>query len=1039
MKKPTIDQMTAELLVKGKGKFLQESAEKRRMYHGSRHYPPGKMFHPEHRPSGEGIKEFKNGLRGMTFVSPDPKFSNLYAGDAKDSDFMSGAVYPVHVQVRKPFDFENADHLDVMTDELSKLSGKSPEIPAWINAGSEKIRKQLRSGNWDVIEDPLVMGIAKRLGFDGAYMNEQGVKNLGVFDPKRIKSAVGNRGTYDINDPDITKAKGGIIGMATGGSFINSLVETLPFTRPVVNALGFRKEVYDRAELPMDLDRYGQTDIKLMQDPLRSLPRSTRPSDLPTGIKAYRADPTGKFGGKEGLETLPIRRIYTGGDQYNPRNPDPATSDSYTDSSKAVQELYRHARLLGAAQKHGYPSFTPEEAAAFMLKEGRTDLGHSSVWLGSKKEKEFDDMLKKTHNLHPEDQNFLSAINAKKLVADRLGISLAEAWNGTGRNEAGQTGKDYAKNWEAQRQAALHPKNKELLDLINRAINEGKEHGLPLRANRERDEIMQRREVPYANGGIIHKAEGGSMNTPTLAQMRVQLNQRKNPNYLDSIGVDQAVDMNPKTYISPNPTQNNFMPVGGVADSNGLPVGGIDQDNTQQGQQMMAQQPDQDLQPNPSPQGTPAPEQGGTPQQQMGNMLSLTPQGQALQAMKPAGMAEGGQPTKRRTFAIKAANQQPKKEPEFTPYDPEKISIKNLSKAFDESIAHHLSLSHEDRIANSAKAAKAVGKFIGHTGDGKVKDLLGKNAKLLKTETGKNEEPIKLPDNRGVENTGVALAPAYEQSGFNTCPNSPSCKAECLGKTSGNYFKLGGGQDLSEFKGPRLNSLNKTQAFLNDPHSFAVKLHDEIQAAKDMAGANGNHLGLRLNILSDINPRVHKAIINAHPDVTFYDYTKNNTNPIAPNHHYTYSSTGVSQDGVENENSNWKQMRKRLLGGDNVAMAFSHKTHLPEYVHDEETGHKFKVINGDSHDFRPLDMQPEGEHGVIVGLKNKKATGKMNEAHIDSNGFFVHYDPKEKMTVNAKGKPIYERDKKGATIPTNKVVNIKPQKTDLKIETNDGA
>jgi hypothetical protein len=406
---------------------------------------------------------------------------------------------------------------------------------------------------------------------------------------------------------------------------------------------------------------------------------------------------------------------------------------------------------------------------------------------------------------------------------------------------------------------------------------------------------------------------------------------------------------------------------------------------------------------------------------------------------QPIGMAEGGQPTKFRTFAIAAAKPQAKKEAEFTPYDSEKISIKNLSKAFDESIAHHLSLSHEDRIANSAKAAKAVGKFIGHTGDGKVKDLLGKNAKLLKTETGKDEEPIKLPDNRGVENTGVALAPAYEQSGFNTCPNSPSCKAECLGKTSGNYFKLGGGQDLSEFKGPRLNSLNKTQAFLNDPHSFAVKLHDEIQAAKDMAGANGNHLGLRLNVLSDINPRVHKAIINAHPDVTFYDYTKNNTDPIAPNHHYTYSSTGVSQEGVENKNTNWKQMRKRLLGGDNVAMAFSHKTHLPEHVHDEETGHKFKVINGDSHDFRPLDMQPEGEHGVIVGLKNKKATGKMNEAHIDSHGFFVHYDPKEKMTVNAKGKPIYERDKKGSTIATNKEVRIQPQYTDLKTESNDGA
>jgi len=27
--------------------------------------------------------------------------------------------------------------------------------------------------------------------------------------PHQIKSAIGNRGTYDINDPDITKARGG--------------------------------------------------------------------------------------------------------------------------------------------------------------------------------------------------------------------------------------------------------------------------------------------------------------------------------------------------------------------------------------------------------------------------------------------------------------------------------------------------------------------------------------------------------------------------------------------------------------------------------------------------------------------------------------------------------------------------------------------------------------------------------------------------------------------------------------------------------------
>ena len=73
------------------------------------------------------------------------------------------------------------------------------------------------------------------------------------------------------------------------------------------------------------------------------------------------------------------------------------------------------------------------------------------------------------------------------------------------------------------------------------------------------------------------------------------------------------------------------------------------------------------------------------------------------------------------------------------------------------------------------------------------------------------------------------------------------------------------------------------------------------------------------------------------------------------------------------------------------------------------------------------EAEPEGEDGVIIGLKNKKATGKMNEAHIDSNGFFVHYDPQLKMAKNKKGEPIYARDKNGNTIPQNKTVNIQTQ------------
>jgi hypothetical protein len=202
-----------------KTKFLSESKDPRMMYHGTRHNKPGWTK----RPTGEGIREFDVGSRGMTFVSPQSNFANTYGTDYAGDHFKSGAVYPVHVQARNPFDYQNADHIDLMTEKLSKLSGSSPSVPAWIHAGPEFIRKRLNSGAWDAIEDPLTVKAAKNLGFDSMYMNEDGVKNLGVFDPKRIKSAVGNRGTYDINEPDITKAEGGLLHMADAGRVVKGL------------------------------------------------------------------------------------------------------------------------------------------------------------------------------------------------------------------------------------------------------------------------------------------------------------------------------------------------------------------------------------------------------------------------------------------------------------------------------------------------------------------------------------------------------------------------------------------------------------------------------------------------------------------------------------------------------------------------------------------------------------------------------------------------------------------------------------------------
>jgi len=334
------------------------------------------------------------------------------------------------------------------------------------------------------------------------------------------------------------------------------------------------------------------------------------------------------------------------------------------------------------------------------------------------------------------------------------------------------------------------------------------------------------------------------------------------------------------------------------------------------------------------------------------------------------------------------------------PFEP---STQRFTKSFDDAINWLKTLDTEDTKNAALLANQRLAPILGVGVDGKTKRLLTTNGKLLKTETGiEGGVPIELPDGRNIESAGLAISPAFKVGKFSTCPNSASCAQECLGKTSGGYFAYGGGADLDAMKGTRLRSFRMTQAMFREPEAFAIKLNEEIFSLKKAAEKNGAALAIRLNVLSDIDPKVHKSIIEANPDVLFYDYTKMKYRPVAPNHHYTYSSTGLSQKAgqngltvdVDNPHTNWSQMRQVLDDGKNVAMAFSSKKGLPESVLDEATGKTYKVIDGDAYDFRPMDAQPLGFDGVIVGLKNKAMTRKESIAAQDSKGFFVQYDPK---------------------------------------------
>ena len=279
--------------------------------------------------------------------------------------------------------------------------------------------------------------------------------------------------------------------------------------------------------------------------------------------------------------------------------------------------------------------------------------------------------------------------------------------------------------------------------------------------------------------------------------------------------------------------------------------------------------------------------------------------------------------------------------------------------------------------------------------DHNIERLFGANSKLEKTNIGDYGLTY---NGKKVMSTGLGFASAQKINDMQratTCPQSGICEDLCLGETSGQNLLYGGdGQFRS---GPRLSQYLKTEALVVNPEAFAIAFIKQITAFRKAALDLDYHPAIRLNVTSDFNPKMFEAVINMFPDVTFYDYTKLDTKPIAPNHHLTYSSTGASQlvkgEIIVNKFSNWDRMVDKILaGGKNVAMAFTSRSSMPKFVQDERTGKTFEVWNGDEYDARFLDPVREDGVGLIIGLTNKDNTTKPEDAAKKHNGFFLDYD-----------------------------------------------
>ena len=256
---------------------------------------------------------------------------------------------------------------------------------------------------------------------------------------------------------------------------------------------------------------------------------------------------------------------------------------------------------------------------------------------------------------------------------------------------------------------------------------------------------------------------------------------------------------------------------------------------------------------------------------------------------------------------------------------------------------------------------------------------------------------------------GLSLSPSTESGRVNTCAcATQECKAACLNKA-------GRGAMTFTQKARRA----RTDFMLDHPSKFMGILHNEIHTHEKSATRNGKKAAVRLNIVSDIPyESLHREIFTQHPNVQFYDYTKiasrlydssGKKKQLPSNYHLTLSSTGIQ--GPE---QNWKDVRHHLNNGGVSAMVFAVKAGrggkegdaLPTHVHDEETGKRYRVIDGDLHDHRHLDhvyndAQP-GE-GLIAGLRikgGKKMLAKAGDFAVQPHASGIVTVPKGTAAIN---------------------------------------
>jgi len=140
------------------------------------------------------FKEHPGWSRSGFYFTPDPATALEYTDERNISDTGTPRILPVYLSLKNPLDVREGWPSNV-AEELDHV------------VNYEWLTTLPPSQFWEAMDGDVGVGLRyalKDFGYDGLIGVEAGVITYVAFDPEQIKSATGNSGKFDADNPDIT-------------------------------------------------------------------------------------------------------------------------------------------------------------------------------------------------------------------------------------------------------------------------------------------------------------------------------------------------------------------------------------------------------------------------------------------------------------------------------------------------------------------------------------------------------------------------------------------------------------------------------------------------------------------------------------------------------------------------------------------------------------------------------------------------------------------------------------------------------------------